>query len=146
MAASFEYLQPVIFRKENGFLSEFQRITFTRGGNCRDEDFCSTEEMEFCLQRYFHQRIGLPFYIMVSVSFEWLVEGIYLLLVMPTDPQRDKMDSVLGPKLPSSSVQALACIRIIGELGEHPDICHPTLHFQRFPVSWLGVGTRILHF
>lgn len=49
MAASFEYLQPVIFRKENGFLSEFQRITFTRGGNCRDEDFCSTEEMEFCL-------------------------------------------------------------------------------------------------
>lgn len=142
MAASFEYLQPVIFRKEDGFLSEFQRITFTRGGNCRDEDFCSTEEMEFCLQRYFHQRIGLPFYIMVSVSFEWLVEGIYLLLVMPTDPQRDKMDSVLGPKLPSSSVQALACIRIIGELGGTPRYLPPHPSLPKIPIQLVGCGDQ----
>lgn len=47
--AIFEYLQPVLFRKENEFLLEFQRITFTRSGNYRDADFCSTQEMEFSL-------------------------------------------------------------------------------------------------
>ena len=64
--------------------------------------------------------------------------GMLLGLTLPLDAQKGMMDSALGPKLQNNGSQASACIRIMGELGKHPDIFYPTLLLERFRFSWSG--------